>query len=349
MQLSDLAEEAGRGESDNWLKPAALLELLKGEPVKAAVALAAEEFGPRLKAIGASAARSLLESLADASETPEIPYLNQSITKAVLGMPQGSPGGSPPERVAALSALERMTNDSVQATDSTLDDVIKGKGAGPLRTPPTPDVLDVAGKVRDVATNPQAMAALAQRYTGEIGEHAPNIANSATQAIGRMYSYLGANAPAATRPFPFAPELAPDRTDLLVWHDKLQAVRDPLKTLQAMPHPHVVAAVAAVYPALMQQVRSGLVTKIAEKGLDKLSFADRDRASVILGQDLTGNMDPASIRASQEVYQQAPRARGPAPRAEGVKGRRQHDLSRKLSTYAERLTPQGQEQLRNPW
>ncbi len=133
----------------------------------------------------------------------------------------------------------------------------------------------------------------------------------------------------------------PDRSVLLAFNEKVEALKDPIGTLARGPTKLAVEAITAVYPTLMQHAREALISALAHAGPDKVySPAQRAQFSAVLGMDLDGTNSPQLSAVSQAAFLASST---PTPH-HGAGGRR----SLKTKTLSERYSPRGGGSLRNP-
>jgi hypothetical protein len=291
--------------------------------------IAAKRYGPDLLSQAAIVGRGVLK------------HADNAIEKAAAAGPVASAelAFNTPERVAALAALERTQREALQDIDGAAKQLLTGKPSGAPGAPDSKAIRETVAKVNRLSNLPEESARLAQQISSETHEHAPTMTEKTGGIVSRIVAYLKGNAPQSTKPYPLGPELSPDRAALLSFHQKVEAVRDPIGALRRNPTRTVVEAIQEVYPTLYSQVRSAVIAGLAEAGQRHYTPRQREAIGAILGIDTDGRQSPALTAISQSAFQVMSRPKTPLT----AKG---HSL--KLKTYAERLNPSGGSGLRNP-
>ena len=247
-----------------------------------------------------------------------------------------------PEQIAALAAMERTQRTVLSGLKDAVGDIITGKKSS-LKAARSDDDLGLVIKNVNFLGSPERLQDTAKSLTNEVAEHTPGVVYETASTVGRMQSFLAANTPQAIKPYPLGPTIQPDRSSLLKFDLLVQAVTHPIETLKANPSAAVVGAIEAVYPALMNEVRSMMLQQLSlHPDVSKLTYAQRTAISNIQGVDLDGSHQQQNIQMAQMAYMSQPK---PAPQG---KPRGETKQSVKLSTPAERLTPFGQPSLRQP-
>lgn len=350
--------------------------LLHGGPLGAllpAAYIAAHRLGPNAAALAARTAREALGGAGKAA--PLVAGLEKSTAKAaqvepVPVAPQASPPAPiygafgmgfrpqtaqafgqtfqtaarvPREQIAALAALEKTSRDVVQDSRAAMSDLVtKGRVPKPDKAPRSADILQTVRSVNRLTNDPAHTARVVSRLTAETNDHAPTMTVKTGEVSGRAISYLQQNAPQVAKPFPLGPVLMPDRGALLSFHEKAEALRDPVAALTHSPTPTTVQAIEAVYPALLSNFRASLIAALAEAGPEKV-YTQKQRAafSAIMGDDLDGSNSPRMMALSQAVFLASANATGQHARTAARK-------SLKTKSLAERYSPTGSASLRNP-
>ena len=250
-----------------------------------------------------------------------------------------------PEQISALAAMERTQRHVLSGLKDAVGDIITGKKSS-LKPAKSNDDLGLVIKSVNFLGSPERLQDAAKGLTNEVAEHAPGVVYETASTVGRMQSFLAANTPQAIKPYPLGPTLQPDRSSLLKFDLLVQAVTHPIETLKANPSAAVVGAIEAVYPALMNEVRSMMLQQLSlHPDVSKLTYDQRTAISNIQGVDLDGSHQQQNIQMAQMAYMSQPQQQPGKPRGER---RGEPKQSVKLSTPAERLTPFGSPSLRQP-
>lgn len=246
---------------------------------------------------------------------------------------------NPAGRIDALAALERQQRTTVQGLRDGMQQLVdKPPAAKATKAPSNDEILKTAQSVNRLANDTEHTARLVTQITDETHEHAPSMTEKTGEVAGRLITYLQGEAPPTSKPFPLGPEIRPGREELLAFHDKVQAVKDPVGTLANHPTPAAISAISVVYPRLLAYARASLVAAIATAGADSLNSRQRQTVSTILGTEMDGSQDPQLSALAQATFRaMSTPAHRNAPHQ-----------SVKIKSLSERLTPAGSNSLRNP-
>jgi len=213
-------------------------------------------------------------------------------------------------------------------------------------TPQTP--MELADRLIEVMQNPERMQEMIDSVADPYDDHAPMLANDLRLATTNALSFLAQKAPRRTQPALGLDPLDPPAADVRKFERYVNAVNAPLSILDDAMRGDLTAeaveAVRTVYP----QVFAMMQAQIAERmgNAKNIPYKRRMQISTLLGQDMTGTMNPRMGMMAQSVYgnaQQPPpqsKQQMPVSRAKslGVAGRE----SRETAAWRE-AQPQGAE------
>lgn len=166
------------------------------------------------------------------------------------------------------------------------------------------DPWEVAKQVSQVAADPERMQSILENVAADFDEYAPKAAQDARLATARMISFLASKAPKATAYAPGMPEVKPTKTDLNRFERYMKAVKDPTSILddamEGTLSPEGLEAVRAVYPDVYAHMQSALADQI--NNAPKVPYHRKIQLSALLGQDMSGTLNPRLGMMAQQTY-----------------------------------------------
>jgi hypothetical protein len=221
--------------------------------------------------------------------------------------------GNNPEKVAALAELERTVNNVRNRIDTLAGNAVRGTVQGhgePVGAVPRPMNEATFEKridqARQLASNPEAMQNLLTRQTADWGEHAPATAQAMNIATVRAAQYLANVAPVKINHAPLQTPPKPSAADVGKFSRAWEAVSNPLSILKQATagtlSKESVEAVRSVYPQLFGQMQTAVLDRITNHR-GALPYRQRQMASMLLGMDVDGTMNPGFTLRNQQQYQ----------------------------------------------
>jgi hypothetical protein len=169
------------------------------------------------------------------------------------------------------------------------------------------DPWEVAQMAVKTAADPQKMLSILNNIASDFDEHAPQAAISARMATARMINFLASKAPKASVYAPGMPEIMPSKTELNRFERYMRAVKDPTSVLddafQGTLSTEGLEAVRAVYPDVYAHIQSKLADQI--NNAPNVPYNRKIQLSALLGQDMTGTLNPRLGIMAQTAYQSA--------------------------------------------
>lgn len=168
------------------------------------------------------------------------------------------------------------------------------------------DPWEAAKQINALASDPSKMQMLLENVASEFDEHAPQIAMDARIATARAVNFLASKAPKSTFYAPGMPKIEPTKADLNKWTRYLTAVKDPTSilddALKGTLAPEGLEAVRAVYPETYSEMQIALADRI--NNATKVPYHRKIQLSALLGQDMSGTLNPRLGVMAQGVYAQ---------------------------------------------
>jgi hypothetical protein len=228
-----------------------------------------------------------------------------------------------PAAVATLVTLERVAQQvsrAVSAGASTLarggvkaSRVVRGEAAAGVAHHFTDDYKTARRKydsrvaeVRALANNPEQMHATLTQQTEGWQPHAPKVAQAFQATTMRAVAHLAKSAYAPSGLGPLAPAYQPSRTEIAEYARRVEAVENPIGLLKQASAgtltPEAVQTVREVHPQLYAKMVGEVMAKVADVGVDRLTYHTRLMLSMFTGQDLDGSTLPAAMQANQATF-----------------------------------------------
>lgn len=224
-------------------------------------------------------------------------------------------------------AIERLAGDKIARL------VGVGKGAVeqlPQATTPTALAVERAVKGRNdeptgtiaqrfqatkkaLIDQAPARAAQAQKLAVELDQVAPGLGQATADRVQAAQDFLLSKLPQRPERPSLQPSKERQREPSFDEQQKFlryaRAVDDPLSVLddarRGKLRPEAVEALKAVYPTIYEGLRAQVHEAVAAKG-DRLSYSERVRLGLLLDLPTDPSMEPAAIRAYQQIQRQVP-------------------------------------------
>lgn len=192
--------------------------------------------------------------------------------------------------------------------------------------------------IKDLQNNPQKTIDV---LNNNLDHYAPEHAQSLGQTVGQSINYLNSIRPNDQKQSPLDSKPVADPVTKGKYNQALTIAEDPLSVMQDIKNgtltSHHIAHLAAMYPALYDQMKTSLMQSMTEHltKQESVPYKSRLGLSLFFGEPLDSSMKPQSIQASIPAQpQQIP---GGAP---GVKN--QKHSTQNLSKFAELDATPGQ-------
>lgn len=193
-----------------------------------------------------------------------------------------------------------------------------------------------AEQLASLAADPGGTAEKLANGIQHLAPAAPDLAQSIVDTQMRSIAFLDEKAPknpaAAHTLNPFIQAWQPSDTEMAKFERYAAAAKDPMSVLDELEHgsvtPEAVEALQAVYPALYDDVRTQLATKVSE--IEKtVPYRNRVELSILFGIDLDSTMESGFVNAVQNGYSQ------PADKAPNQTAYRPTSAAQKLGALEE--------------
>lgn len=137
---------------------------------------------------------------------------------------------------------------------------------------------------------------------------APKAGAGVQSAIIRATSFLQQKLPGNDVPQkPLSPKYEPSNAELAKWHKYFSAIENPTHVLKDVATgtivPETIEALSVVYPKLLSEMRSAVMSKMTEAVAKKKPIPYRTKLSLslFLGSDLVNSLEPQSMLANQNT------------------------------------------------
>ncbi|MFI5335603.1 MAG: hypothetical protein ACHQ5A_02385 [Opitutales bacterium] len=171
-------------------------------------------------------------------------------------------------------------------------------------------------QIRAVASDPQQITQMLQHATGDIHEHAPNVAIAAGETLTRAATYLQTQIPQGPPPSPWSQKWTPSAPEMRRFFRAYTIVSDPSFALRKAAAgtlmPSDVDALQAVYPALSQNYSLAIAQAVSRHGAPS-DPRSRMGTAIMTDVPLPGGTFEA-FTANQATHQTAPKPQQPAGR-----------------------------------
>lgn len=164
----------------------------------------------------------------------------------------------------------------------------------------------VEQRVQKLAQDVDALEDQQASMLGDLVDHAPNIADATKTVNSTALQYLENVRPKPPAGLPPIQTVSwqPIDADMKNYLRIVQAVMHPMETLELASSgallPEQLKALDAVYPSMMQEVRTKLMDRIGET--NKVPPKHRAMVSMLLGKDLDGRFQAARMMPVQFAY-----------------------------------------------
>jgi len=232
------------------------------------------------------------------------------------------------ERLAAVKATTKKVEDAFSKGLEKFFGKTGPEVIADLKPRPKDVVAKEIGEARALANNPAALQAKAASLVGDLGKHAPKIADAATLTMQKAILYLAKEAPTPSSSIGIiaAHKAQPRYSDNQVsaWEEKRQAIFAPQHVMKDVQRGRLnrdaIQAIEFVYPKLfaeMQITASNYLADLDSKGLlDNMPYQSRAAYATLLKVPADGTWKPdfaAMLTAARTPMQMAPPQPSAAP------------------------------------
>lgn len=190
-------------------------------------------------------------------------------------------------------------------------------------TPRTP--MELADRLIEVMQSPERLQEVIDGVADPYDDHAPMLASDLRLATTNALTFLAQKAPRRSQPAPGLDPLEPPASEVRRFERYVKAVDAPLSILDDAIRgdlsSEAVEAVRTVYPQIFSMIQSQIAERLTNA--KNIPYNRRMQLSALLGQDMTGTLNPRMGMMAQSVYGSAQQ---PPPQ-----GKQQMPLSRAKS------------------
>lgn len=166
------------------------------------------------------------------------------------------------------------------------------------------DPLSVAKQLHDLVADPEKMMSILDQSAEHLDDHDPEMAQDVRIAMSRMIGFLASKAPKSTPSAPGMPPIEPDKIQAAKFERYLKAATNPTSILDDAERgdlmPESIEAVRTVYPNVYLEIQSKLADRIINA--PSIPYRRKMQLSALLGQDMTGTLNPRMFASAQAAY-----------------------------------------------
>lgn len=166
------------------------------------------------------------------------------------------------------------------------------------------DPLSVAKQLHDLVADPDKMMNVVNQAASHLDDYDPEMAQDVRVSTARMIGFLASKAPKSMPSAPGMPPIEPDKIQAAKFERYLNAVTDPVSVLDDAERgdlmPEAIEAVRTVYPGIFLEIQSRLADRVINA--PTVPYKRKMQLSALLGQDMTGTLNPKIIASAQSAY-----------------------------------------------
>lgn len=325
--FQDLADRGmNRAHGNNLVSPTEFIAGAASGPGAALGTAVARRYGSSMLGAAARALRNLAE--------PAVKVANATGDAIAAARAAGADtltatAANAPEKVAALSLLERMNQRVTNKIETRVAALVRGSAnvAREEVAAGIPRVFQLdneaaqsvyqrrTSEIRKLASDPQQLQDRLSAQTDGWHEHAPDTAQALQITSARAVAFLASKLPAAGQTGPLAPKPTPSRADISKFNRYYEAVQKPTGILRAAAAGTLtkeqLEAVQTVYPELYAKMQQAAAVKLATA--KAVPYRQKMMLSMLLGQDMDGTTSPYALMRNRMVLGKAMQAAAPKP------------------------------------
>jgi hypothetical protein len=216
-------------------------------------------------------------------------------------------------RASTIARVEQAAARFDAKAEAATTGLLSGKRAS-VKPAIREDSIRRAERAVQAAKDPEALVSEVASRLADVGADAPGLASDMQEVAQRAATFLATKAPAKpSGPLGDIPALRrpwrPSDVELAKWAAYVRAVESPVSVLDDAASgrltPEGVEALAAVYPALLEDLRGRVLEKLTAHS-KALGYSQRVSIGQLLGLELDESMRPAFIASVQALHQQQP-------------------------------------------
>lgn len=217
-------------------------------------------------------------------------------------------------KIKAISSILDKSGNKVTAASKA---IFSGSSRGAIESGVVSDkdYDSRVERIKQLTQDPQAMIDHLDESTHALHEAAPNITQGVHSTMMAGLQFLSSKIPQPATNFPLSEDFEPSQAQKDGFNHYYDIVNDPTSILDQVKDGTVnnrqIEALQAVYPHLLQEMRSNVLQFMDSKKGQALDYSTQMALAKFLGQPLDANMTPQALAANQTVY--APPPSPPTP------------------------------------
>lgn len=178
-------------------------------------------------------------------------------------------------------------------------------------------------KIKNYASNDQAMIDHMHENVGSLSDAAPNITQSLQMSMVRGVNFLATKIPAPMNQMALSSKYVPSKAQKDKFNNYYSVVDNPMSALdQITKHTltsETMEALQTVYPSLLGEMRQKLIGNFNPKKAIDLPYQTKINLAKFLGEPLDENMLPMSIMGYQSALMMSSQGQGPGRKKGSMK------------------------------
>lgn len=241
------------------------------------------------------------------------------------------------KRVSKLATIERTINQTTNSIQSLSRKALEYSGKVTDSLPGAVILLSNEDKEKkfnkikeriDETNSPEEYLEKMEKNTEHMYSAAPSITGSMQLAMTRATEFLRSKLPNTSQSAPLSTPFKASYGEMTKFLKYYEAIENPLTILKQVRsgilNKESMEAVQVVYPALLKEMQTAVMSKIADKDPAKIPYQNKVMLSFFLGTDLVNGISGNSIVANQASF------RAPSQKGEDVEtARMQQNTSQK--------------------
>lgn len=213
-------------------------------------------------------------------------------------------------QLKSMYGVIKKTTDQIQSAAKSIFEASHGRkaqtaGITALTLLSTQDYNDHVEKIKDFASNPDALMEHLSQQTNHAYQTAPGIMQGLYTTIMNGIQYLYSKIPQAPNQMLLSPEWKPTRSQKTSFNRAFEAVNDPVGILKQVKQGtltnEAMEAVQTVHPDLLNDMRKSVMDQMNVEKAKALPYAQKASLAKFLGQPLDQSQLPETILSNQRA------------------------------------------------
>lgn len=243
-----------------------------------------------------------------------------------------------------IRAIGKITERTGKAVSSGTKAIFSGSTRGAIQNASisSNNYDKNVSRLNELTQSPETMMNHLNSTTSAMYDAAPNISNGIHSTMMNGVNFLASKIPKPVTNYPMGQEFEPNETQKDTFNQYFNTVNNPVGVLTSIKdgeiNNHQIEALQAVYPHLLQEMRSEMISQIQSPKAKDIDYSVKMSIAKFLGQPLDANMTVPAIMSNQTVFvpQQPPQAPG-KPGKSPLGGLKELDVASRSSTGTQEL------------